>query len=312
VGSRITGTIQKLYVDERDFVKVGQIIAQIDDSDLRQQVDNAKAQLQSAQAAADQAVRDWEREKRLVATGVVSYQEADQYEERYLTTKRAVDAASAQLKYQEANLGYAQIRSLVSGVVTKRWVDLGDAVIAGQPLFTVADTDLVYANAYVDQRFSGRIKSGQPALVMLRGSDGAPIRGRVFRVTPEADPAAEEMTVEVAFELKPQELEIGQWADVYIRIGEAKDGLAVPQASIMPMGNDRFVFVVGENKKLRMVKVEPVAMSPRLPMVAVRADLLPGDLVAMMPMGLSAGQTVQVDKVNMAQMTGSVAMTDKP
>jgi hypothetical protein len=70
--------------------------------------------------------------------------------------------------------------------------------------------------------------------------------------------------------------------------------------------------VVGENKKLRMVKVEPVAMSPRLPMVAVRADLLPGDLVAMMPMGLSAGQTVHVDKVNMAQMTGSVAMTDKP
>ena len=95
VGSRITGTIQKLYVDERDFVQKGQIIAQIDDSDLRHQVDNAKAQLESARAAAERAQRDWEREKKLVARGVVSCQEADQYQERNLTSQRAVDAAAA-------------------------------------------------------------------------------------------------------------------------------------------------------------------------------------------------------------------------
>ena len=192
-------------------------------------------------------------------------------------------------------------------MVTKRWVDPGDAVIPGQPLFTIAGTDVIEVDAYVDQRFSGRIKPGQPALVMLRGTEHAPTRGKVFRVAPEADPAAEEMTVEVSFPLEPQNLEIGQWADVYIRVGEAKDSLAIPQTSIMPMGNDRFVFVVEQNNKLRMVRVEPTAMSPRMPMVAVNGDLSPGDLIVMMPTGLSAGQQVQPDKMSMGPMEPRMA-----
>ncbi len=322
IGAKIPGRIQRVFVDEGDFARKGQIVAELEDTDIRHQLQNAQARLEAARAkeqaarATEQArratewqtQRAWDREKHLVATDAVSQEEADQYEEQYRTAssavgaaqadvgaaQREVGAAEAEVRFQQFTLSETKIFTYVSGVVVNRPKRPGDAVVPGETVATIADPNLTLVDAFVDQRFSGPIHEGQPATVILRGRENDPLRGRVYRVRPQADPATEEMTVEISFPLSPKLLQIGQWADAYIQVGEAKNALVIPRSAVMPMGNERVVLVAGANHKVRQVKVEILASSPRQPLVAVKGDLNPGDQVLVKPMGVKPGQRVRL------------------
>lgn len=143
VGSKITGRIGKVFVDEREWVRKGQTVAVVDNTDLRRRVDRVSAHLDAARATAWEKQQEWEREKQLVAAGAVSQEEADQYKERFLTAQSSVEAAQADLRFQQYQLSLAEIPTLVNGVVVKRWVDPGDTVVPGQPILTVADPSLI-------------------------------------------------------------------------------------------------------------------------------------------------------------------------
>lgn len=294
VGTKINGRIAKVLVDEGDFVKEGQLVALLEDDDFRHQVAMAKASLESARAFATQARLDYDRAKRLVGTAAISREEYDLYEQKFRTTESTVGVQEANLRYQEFKLTETKVTTFVGGLVTKRWVDPGDTVVAGQPVVTVADTSVIWVDANVDQRFAGKIRKGQPATVILRGRLDKPFRGYVYRVYPQADPVTEEMLVQVAFPLPAQELQVGWWAEVYIEVGTVTGALVVPKAAVMPFGNDRFVFVAGPDGKVRRVKVELGATSPRLPVVAVVGDLQAGDQVILRPIGLKGAETVRV------------------
>jgi len=290
VGSKINGRIEQVLVDEGDLVQKGQILAEFEETDLLRQVDLAHAQLEAARASLWEAKRERRRADDLLRTGGISRDEADKREERLRVAQRTVEAQEAELRFQEFKLSEAKVPTLVSGLVTRRWVEPGDAVVAGQPVVTVADTSVIWVDANVDQRFEGQVRKEKPATVILRGRTDQPFRGYVYRVYPEADPVTEEMLVQVAFPLEPRELRIGQWAEVYIEVGKARRALVVPKSAVMPVGNDRFVFVVGADNRARRVKVELGAASPRRPMVAVKSRLAAGDRVVLMPMGLRDGQ----------------------
>ena len=294
IGAKITGRITRVLVDERDLVRIGQIIADMEDTDLRREVDRAQASLDAGRVSVWQTKRAWEREKRLVTEGAVSREEADGYEERYRVAASVVKAAEAELRLREFKLSEAKILTLVSGVVTRRWVNSGDAVVAGQPVITVADPSVTMVAAYVDQRFAGKIHTSQPATILLRGRENVPLRGEVYRVNPEAERVAEEMTVEVTFRIPTEDILIGQWADVYIQVGYEENALVVPKSAILPVANERFVFVVDSDKKVRRIKVEPGATSPRLTIVAVTGDLNAGEFVVLNPMGLKEGEVVRL------------------
>lgn len=294
VGTKINGRIEKVLVDEGDFVKEGQLVALLEDDDLRHQVAMAKASLESARAFATQARLDYERARRLVGTAAISREEYDLYEQKFRTTQASVGVQEANLRYQEFKLTETRVTTFVGGLVTKRWVDPGDTVVVGQPVVTVADTSVIWVDANVDQRFAGKVRKGQPATVILRGRLNQPFRGSVYRVYPQADPVTEEMLVQVAFPLPAGELQLGQWAEVYIEVGTVRNALVVPKAAVLPLGNDRFVFVAGPEGVVRRVKVEPGATSPRLPVVAVTGDLQAGDRVILRPVGIKGGETVRV------------------
>jgi RND family efflux transporter MFP subunit len=202
-------------------------------------------------------------------------------------------ARSAELAYAEFKLTEARVPTVVSGLVTRRWVEAGNTVVAGQPVLQVADTSLIYVNANVDQRFAGQVRKGQPATVILRGRKDEPFQGYVYRVYPIADLVTEEMLVQVAFPLPPGDLQVGQWAEVYVAVGKPNESLAVPKEAVVPDGDDRFVFVAGRDGRARRVKVELGATSPRLPVVAVTGDLVAGERVILMPMGIRSGERVR-------------------
>ncbi|MBA4063070.1 MAG: hypothetical protein C0501_05050 [Isosphaera sp.] len=294
VGTKLTGRVEKVLVDEGDVVKEGQLVAVLEDTDLRHQVARAKARLEAAKATAQQTKLSWERAQALIRSGVLGREEYDVYQEKYRVAESAVGVEEADLRYHEFKLSETRVVTSVSGLVTRRWVEAGDAVVAGQPMVSVADTSVIWVDAHVDQRFSGKVKKDQPATVVLRGRADKPLKGRVSRVYPEADPVTEEMLVQVAFPLPSGELQVGQWAEVYIEVGSSPNALVVPKAAVMPFGNDRFVFVTGPDGGVRKVQVQLGATSPRLPVVAVTGDLTAGDQVVLKPIGLKGGETVRV------------------
>jgi RND family efflux transporter MFP subunit len=293
----------------------------LEDTDIQRELERSQARLEAARAAEQaarateqakratdwQTQRAWEREKHLVATGAVSQEEADQYEEQYRTAasavgaavadvgaaEREVGAAKADVQFQEFNLSETKIFTYLPGVVVNLPKRPGDAIVPGEPVVTVADPSITMVNAFVDQRFSGELHAGQSAAVIVRGRDNQPFQGHVYRISPQADPGTEEMTVEVTFPLPPKELQIGQWADVYIDVGNVKDAIVVPSAAIMQMANKHFVFAVGKDHKIKQVEVKPIASSPRSPLVAVQGDLKPGEQVVLKPMGLKPGKKVR-------------------
>ena len=322
ISAKIPGRIERVFVDQSDFVHKGQLIATLEDIDIQRELQRAQARLaaayateqaarateQAKRAAEWQTQRAWEREKHLVATGAVSQEEADSYEEQYRTAASAVEAAladvgaaareveavKADVQLQEFNLSETKIFTYLPGVVVNLPKRPGDAIVPGEPVVTVADPRVTMVDAFVDQRFSGRLHAGQPATVIVRGRDNQPFQGHVYRISPQADPGTEEMTVEVTFPLPPKQLQIGQWADVYIDVGNVKNATVVPSAAIMQVANKHFVFAVGKDQQVKQVEVEPVASSPRSPLVAVQGDLKPGEQVVLKPMSLKPGEKVSV------------------
>lgn len=293
ISSKITGRVEQVFVAESDAVRKHQILATLDKASLKWQVESARARLSGAMESAQQREREWNREKTLVASGAVSIEDSEQYEERNAVAKSAVEAAKSDLGNAEYNLSLTQIPSLSSGIVITRWVVPGASVVPGQPMFTVADTRLIYVNANIDQSFSGKIRKGEMATVILRGREDHPLSGYVLRINPRADQATEEMVAEVAFNIPLDEFQLGQWANVYVQVGKAKNALVVPRTALMPMENKIFVFVVGAEDKIRREPLTVLADSPRTPTVAVAGNLQPGDRVVVMPMGLRPGQAIR-------------------
>ena len=363
VGAKIPGRIERVLVNEGDFVRSGQVVATLEDTDIRQVLERSQARLeaarmteqasrameQSARAAAQsvgataqarratkyQTERAWEREKHLVATGAVSQEEADQYEERDRTAASGVGSADAEIgaaqaqieaagakvqaahseiaameaevRLQQFNLSQTKIFTYVNGVVTDRPKRSGDAIVSGQTVLTVADPKVTLVEAYLDQRFAGKIRAGQTATVILRGRAKEQISGRVYRIRPQADPAAEEMTVEISFPLPPAELQIGQWADIYVQVSQTKNALVVPKSAVMTMGDGRYVLVADASNRVRRVNVESLASSPRSQVTAVSGELKPGEWVLTQPMGIPPGKKVRPTQSKGAADSGSTS-----
>jgi len=363
VGAKVPGRIERMLVDEGDFVRSGQVVATLEDTDMRQalqrsQADveaalmteqaarateqSARATVQAARATSQaraatkfQTERAWEREKHLVATGAVSQEEADQYEERDRTAAGAVGAAEAdigaaqaqveaagakvqaahseiaakdaEVRLQQFNLSQTKIFTYVNGVVTDRPKRSGDAIVPGETVLTVADPKVTLIEAYLDQRLAGNISAGQAATVILRGRAKEPIPGVVYRIRPQADPAAEEMTVEISFPLPPAQLRLGQWADIYVQVSQTKNALLVPKSAVMTMGDGRYVLVADANSRVRRVDVEPVASSPRSQVMAIAGNLKSGEWVLTQPMGIPPGKKVRPTKSSGAMDSSSMA-----
>ncbi|MDT8835842.1 efflux RND transporter periplasmic adaptor subunit [Paraburkholderia fungorum] len=293
VAPKITGRVEQVFANEGDAVQRWQIVAPLDQTDSRSALDAARARLAAAKATAGERQREWNREKTLIQTGAVSTEDAQQYEERLSVAQKAVEAAAAESRTAEYNLSLTQVPSLVSGIVTRRWAVLGESVVPGQRMFTVADTHVIYVNTHLDQDSSGKLRQGEAATVVLRGRESQPLMGRVLRISPQADAATEETVAEVAFTIPPDEFQLDQWANVYIRVGEARHALIVPRAAVMPMGKGKFVFVVDAGNVLRREAVVVLAESPRRPMVAIAGGLHNGDRMVLMPMGRKAGERVR-------------------
>ncbi len=238
VGTQVSGIIDKIYVDYNDVVTKGQLIAELDKTNLVSELTSAQSNLASAQASLDYQEANYRRYKSLYDKGLVS---ADEYE----TAKLNYDKAVAQVTIEEqsvakaqTNLGYAMIYSPINGTILSKEVEEGQTVASSMTtptLFIIAQdlTDMQVV-ADVDEADIGGVQDGQRVSFTVDAYPDDTFEGRVTQVRLEATTESNVVTYEVVISAKNDDLKLkpGLTANVTIYTLEKENVLTVPSKAL--------------------------------------------------------------------------------
>ena len=238
VGTQVSGIVSKLYVDYNTQVKKGQVIAELDKTNLMSELNIAKANLASAQSTLKYQTANMERYQTLFKKGLVS---ADEYESALLTYRQAKEeVASSRESVQRAqtNLGYATITSPIDGTVISKSVEEGQTVAASfntPELFTIAkDLTNMQVVANVDEADIGGVKEGDRVTFTVDAYPDDTFEGEVKQVRLEPTTTNNVVTYEVVISAPNADLKLkpGLTANVTIFTLDRKDVLCAPARAL--------------------------------------------------------------------------------
>ncbi len=252
VGTQVSGTIQKLYVDFNSRVKKGQAIAEIDPSLFNASVEQsrgnfltAEANLQKAKVALADAERTVGRNRKLLADGIISQADYDVSETALQSAKASVKAAEGSvaqtrgsLMQSGTNLRYSVIRSPVDGVVISRAVDVGQTVAASfstPTLFTIAkDLTKMQIEVSVDEADISRIQLHQQVTFTVDSYPEQNFHGQVVQIRSAPIITQNVVTYVVVVNVDNSDLKLkpGMTANVSIEIAKKDDVLKLPPAAL--------------------------------------------------------------------------------
>lgn len=238
VGTQVSGIVSKLYVDYNSVVKAGDVIAELDRTNLMSELSSAKASLNSAQSELDYQKANHERYKTLHEKGLISANEYEQARLSFIKAQQTLTNHKENVKKAQTNLGYATITSPIDGVVLSKAVEEGQTVASSfntPTLFTIAKdlTDMrVIAN--VDEADIGEVKEGQRVTFTVDAFPEETFQGFVSQVRQEAAAESNVVTYEVVISAPNEDLKLkpGLTANVNIFTLEMKDILTIPNKAL--------------------------------------------------------------------------------
>jgi HlyD family secretion protein len=252
VGAQVSGRVVELHADFNDKVKKGQIIAKLDESVLKAQIeqqqaayDLAVANLKKAQVTAMDAKRQLERQKTLKEQNLIAGATVEQYEVNLETanaqisaSKADVSRAAANLSQARTNLGYATIVSPVDGVVLSRAVDVGQTVAASLQapvLFTIAeDLARMQIDTSVAESDVGRLKEGMKATFTVDAFPGKQFEGVVRQVRNAPTTTSGVVTYDAVIDVNNADLALrpGMTTNVTFVLEKVENTVKIPNAAL--------------------------------------------------------------------------------
>ena len=238
VGSQVSGTIARLFVDFNDPVKEGELLAQLDPTFLQAAVNEQRANVSRAMAQVQEAERNSARTSDLHQKALVSQADMDAVTTALESARADLLQARAALERAEVNLRYATIRSPINGVVISRNIDVGQTVAASlqaPTLFTIAkDLRKMQVQVTVDEADIGSVKTGQSVSFRVDAYPDDTFDGNVsqVRLGPTLNQNVVTYTVIVAVENPDLKLLPGMTATVTIEVSKRSDVLRVPVQAI--------------------------------------------------------------------------------
>ena len=211
IGFRISGTLTKLNADHGDRVRKGEVLALLDSAEQKNRVEKAASGVERARAAIliveageQRAKANLKHKERLnlrrdglVSKGYVSVEDAEKKrigvevahaevklaQADVVAARAALREALAQHELEKVLLSQHELIAPYDAQIVTRHKELGSVQLANEPLFTLVDTDTLWARVHVDEERAGSLRIGQPAEIRLRSVPGKHFRGRVKRLT---------------------------------------------------------------------------------------------------------------------------------
>lgn len=279
VGFKVAGVLLDLRADVGERVAKDSVLGRLNDREqsarlarTRASIAQAEANVQRATASVEKARANYnnaksisERRQKLMlsnSTSVEAAETAQAVQDAALgdlnlasseieVARAAVNDAKAQQLLESATLDFHTLMAPYDAMVTARTKELGSALGAGEPVFTLIDPATVWVLAYIDESKAGEIRVGKTAQIVLRSQPGRRIAGRVARIEPESDRVNEERRVAVAFAEIPVEFNLGEQAEVYITTVQLAQPLLAPEAAIIGLGKSKGTVWTVEDGRLQ-------------------------------------------------------------
>lgn len=261
VMSRISGHLQQVMVERGDEVRAGQLLAVVDDADLRQQIRHAEASVSVARAGVsrDQAVFEnlriqVERYEGLHSEALVSTQDLEELQSRLRSARATVDLAESQVRQAEATLQELKIQqeqtrmySPLSGVVGQRYLDPGALLNPNTPIVSVLDLSRLKTVVPVTENVLPQVRVGLRALVSTDALGGEAIAGTVTRISPYLSPDTRTADVEIEIANPNRRLRPGMFARVRIDAELSQSSVSIPRSALLTRGDQKGVFLLSED-----------------------------------------------------------------
>lgn len=226
------GKVEHLAVDLGDKVSKGQILARID-------YQMQKAQKEQAQAAFDLAQKTFDRLSALRNEELISQQQIDE-------AKNAVTQAKAQLTIAEVNFNHSVVRAVEKGTVVKKFMEKGEYVGPGSPIFQIVDYSKIKVEAQVPETQVAKIQKGMRAIVKIDALDEE-FEGVVDVVVPSSDAVAKTFGIRVTVDNPDGKIFVGMAARIKAISDLHENVVVVPQEVVVEQMENRFVFVVNND-----------------------------------------------------------------
>jgi len=258
---KIAGRLEKMLVHIGDTVKGGQLVAVLDDDEYRQQVSQAKAELEVAQAmlqerksTLENAKREYERTVELRKKKIASESQLDAAESEFKTHQAELKVATAQVSQKEAalkmanvRLSYAQIQvpenhTTGDRVVGERFVDEGAMLAPNTPIVSILDIGKLIAAIHVIERDYPKIRLGLEAIISTDAFPGRSFTGKVIRIAPLLKEKSREARVELEIPNAQKLLKPGMFVRVQMQFEEHENATVVPVAALVKRNGVQGVF----------------------------------------------------------------------
>lgn len=230
LSSQVEGQIKALHVDLGDHVEAGQVLAQVEDDQLRARLREAEAMLSKARA-------DEARASALSEKKVISQQE-------YEGLRTQAEIAKARRDTLEVTIDYTQVRSPIAGAVAHRFVSVGEYVVPGSKLFTLVSLNPLKLRGDVPERFAHEIRVEQTVHVTVDPFPDINFEGRVARISPTSDPQSRSVGLEVLVDNFEEMLKPGFFAHARVITRQDDSALMVPQEALISFAGVTKVFVI--------------------------------------------------------------------
>ena len=294
--ARTTGYLKKWYVDIGAHVRAGQLLADIDTPDLDQQLQQARADLATAQANARLAQTTAERYRDLIESDSVSRQDLDNANGNLEARETAVESARANVKRLEQLQSFRRIEAPFDGVITARNTDIGALIDSGgnaKELFHVAAVHKLRVFVNVPQVYSQAARAGLTAELTLKEFPGRRFTGTLARTANAIDVASRTLLTEIDVDNPKGELFPGSYAEVHIKLPNAAPTLTLPVDALIFKSEGLQVATVDANNHIALVPV--TAGRDFGDTVEIVAGLTGAErIVANPPDSLEAGQAVRI------------------
>lgn len=280
VAAQVDGVVQRVLVEEGNYVQAGQLLCALDETQL-------KIQLQTAHQRLAQAKLQWEKSRirrdkakvqikntqdelaryqKLYEQKLVSEREVAQLkyrldelehdervsggDERELTHR--VDELNAEIEQIMLQLSKTHVRAPFGGYIIQRMVEPGRAVRTLEPLFRLADFSPLYADVHVSEAEARRVRPGQPARISLGVDQSISTSGRVVRISPVVDQATGTVKVTVEAPRAASEFKPGAFVYVNVETDTRSNIILIPKRAVLDEDGEKFVYVADGGKAKRV------------------------------------------------------------
>ena len=247
VGTQVSGIVSKIYVDYNSVVKAGQVIAELDRTNLISTLESQRANLTSAESALTYQKANFDRYKALYDKGLISANDFEQARLSFVQAQQQVTTARQSVKRAETDLGYATITSPINGVVLDKAVEEGQTVAASfstPTLFTIAqDLTDMRVIADIDEADIGEVKEGQRVSFTVDAFPNDIFQGAVTQVRQQATTSSNVVTYQVVISAPNADLKLkpGLTANVTIFTLEKNDVLTVSAKALRFSPNEALI-----------------------------------------------------------------------